>query len=171
MNILSIKQGKISISLGDINTTINGVIYNNLVIIARLLSYDEVVRLDSFDSTNPLANALIEDDVFDLTFERILGLPDDVEINKDELEAGIISTITYAIIARSIEHVTAAERILGDYEKDLDAIETMQAMVSRYLSTPFDDVMKLPMNELFRRFALIKKTFPHEIVQTDQSNT
>jgi hypothetical protein len=167
MNILSIKQGKVSMSLGDLNVSIGGVIYNNLVLIARLLTYDEVIRLDSFDSTNPLANALIEDDVFDLVFERILGFPDDVEIDKDEIEAGIISTVTYAIITRSIEHVTSADALLEQYESELNAIDTMQAVVSRYMCTPFQDIVDLPINELFKRFALVKKTYPHEITRTD----
>lgn len=165
MNILSVGDGKVCISLSGLQTTIDNLIFDDLSIIARLLTYDEVLRLNSFTVSTDLGNLLVEEDVFSLTFERIVGLPDDIDLDIENMEAGIIATVSYAIITKSISHIVQAEQYIDNYVSEVTPIESMQMIVARYSSTSFDDVSKYPINKLFSQFAVIKTAFPHEIVQ------
>lgn len=169
MSLLSIPRRQVSISLRN-GVNINGYIYNNITAIARLLTYEELLRLDSFQTSTDLANVVVEDDVFRLTFDRFLGFPDGMEVDYNSMEAGVVSTISYAIIAKSVAHVLNYEQHLMMYEAEGTAVDSMQLIVSRYTSTPFADVVKYPINILFAQFALIKKTFPNEIILGDPNN-
>lgn len=162
MKILSIESGKISIAMGDIDVTIGGIIYKNLTFIARLLTYDELLRLESIAASSEYASILMEEDLFDTVIERILGFPEDQTINKDDMEAGIVSTISYAIMTKSLAHIVNAGAHTETYMDKVSVIDSMQVVVARYTSTPISEVVKYPINILFSRFAAIKKTFPYE---------
>lgn len=164
MNIVSLEKGKVSISING-PITFNDNIYSNLVFIGRLLSLEELARVDSFSSESKEYNLVVEDNVFDLAVEGIVGFDDDIlsNINRDKLEAGIISTVSLAIIAKSYFYYRNAEKILGLLSEEVEIVDSINAVVSRYTCTPYDEVRKLPINELMKRFAILQKTFPNEI--------
>jgi hypothetical protein len=166
MSVLGIERGKVALRIPT-TITINGFEYDNITVIARLLSYQEVLRLDSFKTSTDTANILVEDDVFALTFDRFLGLPDGIELDIDNVEAGILSTISYAIVTKSIAHILNAKEFLQEYSAMTNSIDSMELIVARYTSTPLIDVRNYPVNVLFSEFALIKKTFPGEILEID----
>ncbi len=160
MNILSLGEDKMSISFPDIDISINGQVYSNLVFIVRLLTYDEVLRLLKFNTDNGLSNSLIEEDVFDLIFDKVLGIEETVDT--EDIEAGIISTIVGAIQSKSLQHIYSTEALVAQYESELSGLDSIQAIVSRYFNTPYDEVRSYPVNKLLKRFALFKSTFPAE---------
>jgi hypothetical protein len=160
MNILDIGEDRMSISFPDIDISINGIPYSRLIFIVRLLTYEECIKLHRFKSVEGLAGTLLEEDVFDLVFDKIVGIDD--PINIDDIEAGIISTIVGAVQSKSLEHLYHSEALLQKYENEISAIEGMQAIISRYFNESLDSVRRYPLNKLLKRFALFRATFPQE---------
>jgi hypothetical protein len=149
-----------SISFPDVDISIGGLQYSNLVFVIRLLTYDEVLRLLRFNTKSGLSDALIEEDVFDLVFDKILGIDEPIDI--DDIEAGIVSTISGVVQAESLKHIYSTEALVSQYENELSGLDSIQAIVSRYFNTPYDEVRSYPVNKLLKRFALFKSTFPAE---------
>jgi hypothetical protein len=169
MNIISMAQGKISIAFNTIDVEVNGVPYTNLMFIVRLLSYDELKRVDSFNTGSELANLIIEDEVFNLVFEEIVGL--DEEIILDSLEAGIVSTIAGTVIEQSYFYVNnKLDKVLEKEESEISVIDQMQFLISHSYTMDFEKVRQLPINEIFKMYAVIKRTFPALELKVEDQN-
>lgn len=169
MNVVSLKKGKVSINI-DGPITIGNHIYPNILLIGRLLTIPELTRVDSFFSERTESNIVIEEDIFDLCVESIVGLNNDIleTLDKDSLEAGIISTIAMAITAKSYHHILASKHYIDRFEESVTVIDSIILIVSKYTSTKYEEVRNLPINELLERFAIIKKTFPNEVTLVEQ---
>lgn len=164
MNIVSLEKGKVSINING-PITIGKNIYPDLLFIGRLLSIEELSRIDSFFSDDSRGNIILEDSIFDLCIESIVGVEDNVlkSIDKNEIEAGIISTITLGLTTKSYEYFINADKYIESFTESLSLIDSIILIVSKYTSTSYDSVKKIPINELLKRFALIQNTFPNEV--------
>lgn len=162
MNLVSIPSGKISISFPDTQITVNGVIYNNLVFIGRLLSGQEVARIESFSVYQELSNLLIEEDIFDMCIESVVGADEDI-LASDIEEAGIVSSISGAILSKSKEHFTSSESLLNSYYLQVQEYEQICAIVSRFLNISYEEIISMPVNDVFKRFAIVQNTFRSEV--------
>lgn len=151
----------VAITLSGLEVTINGNIYNEPICIARLLTIQELERLESFKSDTEISKAILDQELVNLVFVSFLGITDTVDW--EEIEAGVITTIADAIKAKSMQIAFDVTGYINFSQQQLGVYHSIQAIVSRFLSTPFDVVEKLPINELLRRYAICQMTFPQEV--------
>lgn len=168
-NILSAGISGVSIPLLGQCVTINGIVYDEPICIARLLTVKELERVNLFDLNEPVASIEIEQDIVNNTFESFIGITDAVDW--DGMEAGIVSTLATAIVGKSMQYV---ENVLGYIEEckaQINVLHSMQAIVSRFMSTPFREVEQFPVNELFRLYTICLTTFQQEVnpIETTQN--
>lgn len=160
MNLISIPSGKISVKLNQA-VTINDVRYNELIAICRLLTLDEINRIDNLAINNLESQILVEEDIFNIAFECFVGIEEAFDL--DGLEAGVISTISKAILDSSYSYIINIESQLQQIRGGIMLIDNMQAIIARYLNINFLEVIKLPINEVYRLFAICEATFPEEV--------
>lgn len=159
-NVLNVSQYGIIINI-DGHFNINGVIYKDPVASARLLTLSELERISHLDLQHPAARMQIEEDLISNAFHSFIGISDFVDW--DKTEAGLLETISNAIILTSTSYLTDPIRKIDDVSRGIGVINSMQAVVSRFLSTPYSEVEKLPVNEIFRRYAICMSAFPKEV--------
>lgn len=160
-NIFNSGHNGIAIQLKGIEVTINGNIYKDPICIARLLSMREIERLDKFNTTTPESRIFLDEEIVSNVFESFLGISD--LVNWQEMEAGIVTTIANAVKLKSIEMISDPERFLAEYESTINVYNSIQAIVARFMATPFSEVENLPINELLRRYAICIATYPEEV--------
>lgn len=159
-NLLSIGHHGILIHL-DGFFNINGVIYENPVASVRLLSLYEIERVNIFDMTHPLARFEVEEDMLKSVFKGFVGI--DGLVDWDNTEAGLIDTIINCVVMASMQYTNDVISKVEQLHESISVMHQMQAIVSRFLITPFSEVEKLPINELCKRYTLCLKTFPKEV--------
>lgn len=160
-NVLSAMHGGVAISLEGQYVTINNNIYKDPVVIARLLSPQELDRVLRFNIDDDKAAEIIERDILDNTFIEFLGITDTVDW--EGIEAGIPSTIAEVIVAKSTSYINDPVGAVAEESASIGLVDSMMAFVSRYMSTPFSEVQKLPINEVYRRYAICLQAFATEV--------
>jgi hypothetical protein len=160
-NLLHSGRHGIIMPLLGISATINSVIYKEPIAIGRLLTVDELERINAFNLDNPTARIAIEDDILNNAFKSFLGIAENVDW--EETEAGVIDTIINGIVLKSVSYSTDPVGKIEELKTRINVLHQMQAIVSRFLSTPFSEVEQLPINELFRRYTICLLTFPQEV--------
>lgn len=160
-NILNISNGGVLLTLNG-HFTINRVVYYNPIISARLLTIKEIERVNYINIEHPASRMQIEEDILNNVFDEVVGLGSSVDW--DECEAGLIETIVNAITLTSIAYLTDTISKFNESFSGLHVVNSMSAIVSRFMSTPFAEVEKLPINELFRRYAICVAAFPQEVM-------
>lgn len=160
-NLLHSGRHGIVMPLANFSATINGTIYKDPIVIGRLLTVEELERINTFNLDNPVARLSIEDDILNGAFSSFLGITDTVDW--DELEAGITDTIISGIVLKSLSYANDPIGKVEETKHRINVLHQMQAIVSRFLSTPFSEVEQLPINELFRRYTICLATFSQEV--------
>ncbi len=160
-NILNISNGGVLITLYG-HFTINRVVYENPIISARLLNVKEITRVNYLNIEHPASRMQIEEDIIDNVFEEVIGLGK--SIDWDESEAGLTETIVNAITLTSISYFTESINKFHEVLDTINVVNSMCAIVSRFLCTPFAEVELLPVNEIFRRYAICASAFPREVM-------
>ena len=147
--------------LTGLTATINNTIYKDPIVVGRLLTVDELQRITSFNLDNPVARLTVEDDILDSAFDSFLGITDTVDWN--EVEAGVADTIINGLVLKSLSYSNDPIGKVEETKTKINVLHQMQAIVSRFLSTPFSEVELLPINELFRRYTICLTTFSQEV--------
>lgn len=171
-SLISIGEDKYISHFRDIAITMNNVIFNGVSIIYRILSYHELRILDRLlpdkQDGQIAAGAItseLEEDIFERCVFHIFGFDSDTEISLDNIEAGIISTVSGIILKRSYEHVNNPISIINNYQGSVNLVDQIRLVISRYYSTSIGEVDKLPLDLLFKKFAVFQVTFPQEAIQ------
>jgi len=160
-NIFNCGDGGIAITLSGLHVTINGNVYFEPVCIARLLTLPEIERLHSFATNTDNELSTIDEEVVRLTFRSFLGITDTVDWNA--IEGGIIALISQSVRLQSILFVSDPITHLNKLRAQIGLYDSIQAIVSRFMATPFDVVRNLPINELLKRYAICLETFKEEV--------
>jgi len=160
MNIISLGSERMAMSFDTLAIDINGYYYNNLTFIIRLLTYDELIRVNSIRADDAVINLIIEEDVFSICLIEIVGIEDEVNINV--MEAGIISTISGAIISASNFYFSDVPAAIEKESSESTVFNQMQLVVAKNYNIHFKDVIDMPVDELVRKFSLFQSTFPNE---------
>ena len=147
-----------SFDLLEIN--LNGIYYNNLTFVIRLLTYDELSRINSIQTQDALINLVLEEDVFQLTLLEVVGIEDEIDL--DSMEAGIVSTISGAVINCSNFYFQDVEAGVAKEMQESNIFNQMQLVVAKNFNIQFKDILVMPIDELVRKFALFQVTFPSE---------
>ena len=118
-------------------------------------------RLEKFNTDNHSSRTEIEEEIISNVFESFLGISN--EIDWDSMEAGVATTIVNAIVLTSKSMLEDLINSVNRYRSSLNVAHSIQAIVARFMITPFAEVEKLPVNELLRRYAICMNTFPDEV--------
>lgn len=171
-SLSSIGEDKYLINLPHISVELDTGELKGIAAIFRILTYDELRAIDRMLPTaeDPRPNAAaitadIEEDIFKKCMFRIFGIESIEDIELDELEAGIISSLAGIILSKSYAHVENVQKFIADYSMAVNPIDQMKLMVCRFYSTPYDQVCEMSIDTLFRKYAVINATFPKEALQ------
>ena len=160
-NILNVPDGGVLITLHG-HFTINRVVYQDPIISARLLTMHEIERVNYLNIEHPVSRMQIEEDILHNVFDEVIGLG--TSVDWDDCEAGFIETIVNAITLTSIAYLTDTINQFNIVANTLHVVNSMCAIISRFMCTPFSEVEKLPINEVFRRYAICTIAFPKEVM-------
>lgn len=139
-----------------------------LTFIVRLLTYEELVKVNSISVDDVSISMLLEEDVFELVLHEIVGLSAHIDI--DRIEAGIISTISGAVISASNFYFLDIHSGLKKAQTESTIFDQMQLVVAKNFNIEYKDVLLMPIDELARKFALFQATFPDQALSFDTNN-
>lgn len=163
MNAINLSAGNIIIPFDSVPIELDGKLYKNLMVVARLLTPDEITRILRIEAYDQYVSDEIFEDVFKTCVITIPGI--DRRVDLDKSSAGFISTVGSVIVTKSMEYL---EDPISAYNKTLESIDildTISATVSRFLSTPYYEVKKMPVNKIYEMYAACTKAFPNEVAQ------
>ena len=167
-SIIRIDGGSFILPFTNFNVTINGAVFNNPIAKGRLLTVGELERINSYDLSNPVSRFVIEDEIVDSTFEEFIGIGSNIDWKN--IDAGIFDTYVNSVVSKSMQYATDPIGSMNESYSSVNVLNSIQAIVSRFLSTPFSEVEKLPINELFRRYAICLAAFPNEVKPIEMNN-
>ncbi|RLA65740.1 MAG: hypothetical protein DRQ78_04990 [Epsilonproteobacteria bacterium] len=165
MNIISLGSARMAMSFDDLEININQIYYNNLTFVIRLLTYDELVRINSIQTDDTLINLILEEDVFNLALIEIVGINEEVDL--ENMEAGIVSSVSGAIINSSNFYFTDIEGGMEKENIESNVFNQMQLIVAKNFNIQFKDILLMSIDELVRKFSLYQKTYPGEALSFD----
>ena len=154
-----------AMSFDDLEININQIYYNNLTFVIRLLTYDELVRINSIQTDDTLINLILEEDVFNLALIEIVGINEEVDL--ENMEAGIVSSVSGAIINSSNFYFTDIEGGMEKENIESNVFNQMQLIVAKNFNIQFKDILLMSIDELVRKFSLYQKTYPGEALSFD----
>lgn len=163
INVFSLEKDLIIVNLGKIGViSLNGELYKNLYAICRLLSIDELNRMNGINDDTPYVHDSVELSVVNNSLIDFIGLRKE-DVDYDKSDAGLIPRIANAVIMKSVGIVKEPMVKILKYENEISFMETAGAIVSRFMSIPYTDVKRLPVNVLMRYFSICKTAFPSEV--------
>jgi hypothetical protein len=163
INIFDLKRDSIAINLEKITIiTKDGDIYKNMYALCRLLSIEEIRRIDTVNNDTPTVHDALEESILKECLVDFIGLDKDI-VDWERSDAGLIPRIANAVILKSISIITDPLSKIPKMQSEISLIESIGAIVSRYLNISYIDVLELPINKLLRYYALCKKTFPSDL--------
>jgi len=165
MNIISLGSERMAMSFDDLEININQIYYHNLTFVIRLLTYDELVRINSIQTDDTLINLILEEDVFNLALIEIVGINEEVDL--ENMEAGIVSSVSGAIINSSNFYFTDIEGGMEKENIESNVFNQMQLIVAKNFNIQFKDILLMSIDELVRKFSLYQKTYPGEALSFD----
>lgn len=169
MSIFSLSSEKMAMTFdNELAININGDSYTGLTFIVRLLTYEELLKVNSVAADNPLISVLLEDEIFDLVIQEVIGISD--LLDTDIIEAGIISTISGAVISASNFYFKDAHAGIAKASQESTIFDQMQLVVAKNFNIEYKDVLLMPIDELARKFALFQATFPDQALTFDIDN-
>lgn len=132
------------------------------MLIVELMSSDELKRYHNL-KTGPESVISSVDDV--LVKDKLIGIVDyeDYEISLDFTPAGCIKWIADAIYAKSYSYLANYKEEYTVFHENVLFVEQIGSIVSKYMNTPYAEVIKYPISELFRLHAIIQQTYPQEV--------
>lgn len=167
MSLFSLGSEKRAITFRDLAIDISGETYTGLTFIVRLLSYEELIKINSIKQEDPEIAFLLEEDVFELVLDHIVGLPLESGIDIDYMEAGIISTISAGVMYASNFYFNNVHAGIQRGLTESTIFDQMQLVVAKNFNIQYKDVLLMPIDELARKFALFQTTFPDQALAFD----
>lgn len=173
-SLVTLGEDKYLCRLKDKTFNINNVLYPDLTIIFRLLTFDELKVVDKLlpdEKDKPDFSSSIklelEEDIFRKCVYQIFGVSDIKDIDLDTLEAGLISTVSGLILRRSYDHVQDFSGWLNKYIGSAQIYDQIKLYVSRYFNMTYKEVQELPIDILLKKYAVFHATFPNEALKLD----
>lgn len=161
MSALDLKMGTIVIPFNNTPIQIEGRMFKNLSVLARLMSMtelDRAMRINIEDSAN-------EDELYEEIFKSCVidvpGIPKGVDYNSSS--AGFVSTVGKIIFIKSKEYVDDPFKAYDRAVESVPMVEAMAAVISRFLGIKYTEVKNIPINDLFEMYAACHVAFPNEV--------
>lgn len=92
------------------------------------------------------------------------------EINFEYSGAGLCRHICKCIHYKSLEVIKDLENIYDTYYSNVTLIESLCAVISKYLSIPYTEVVRYPIHEVIRLHSVCAKSFPDVLSLVDKHN-
>ena len=166
LNVINISDGRYGLVVED--TVINGNNFKSAVFIFRLLTASELNRALSLDIPDLLYESFIEDDIFDLICEGVLGLNE--PLDPDSMAAGVITTVVNTAITLSKQYIEDVEQKLEEVKSEINDFEKLQGIISVSFNEPLSVVEKFPIDKLFK-LAALRASIQDEIKQINAGDT
>lgn len=153
----------------EINTPIvitNGKVFKEItkaVCIVDLLSVSELKRYTNLGHKSDVLEAVVENVIVKDKVKEILNF-EGYSIDIQRSPAGSITTLAFAIYLKSKMHLMEPEPMYRLQEQSITMIDKMAAIIAYYMNIPFTTVLDLPVNEIYRRYAITSGAFPSQVL-------
>ena len=165
-SIVSLEEGTTLVQLRGMTVTINGIKYEDPTAKVTLLTFSQIKRADSIISgNNHLGIQELQDDILSSCFIEFIGITD--KVDWESMEAGVVHTLYNAILSKSMSYVVNAKEELDVHLNNINQIDVFQAVISRFLMIPYTETKRLPINEVYRLYALCRISFPETELAED----
>lgn len=161
MNTIDYGIGNAIIPFNDVPIVINGVVYKNLVAVVKLLNPEQLLRLDRILTDDPVQKDLVDEDIVRTCLLDIIGV--DGEVDLDTASAGFIQAIARAVYLQSISYIVNSKEYHQELTSTVTLVETMSAVISRFLNIPYTEVIEYPINRIYKYYAICRSAFPNEV--------
>ena len=160
--LLSISRAAIDLK-GFFIITNKGDIIDEPTLLVSLFTKVEIEYFLQLLKLNTLQTLIIEEGIVKENVVGIVGYPDQ-SIDLNFTPAGVITLIASSISFKS-EEIIANEgnKVYEDIANSVNTIEVMANIISFYMNTRYEEVIQLPINEIFRRYAICQKSFPNQV--------
>lgn len=138
------------------------IIVEDPVIMVDLFTVSELKRYVDLAELSHKMRIDVEETVVRDKVVEVIGYPGKF-INLYESPAGIVTTLANTIFQKSYDYIKYPKPMYGIHLDKVNFIEQMCAIVSYYLNMPFNDVEKLPVNEIFRLHTICHSAFPVQV--------
>lgn len=170
INVFDLKRDLIIVKLGSLNVvSTKGDNYRNAYAVCKLLSVNQIRRIDTVVNDTPVVHDALEESIVKECLIDIIGIKKE-DIDFDKSDAGIVTRIANAVIVKSISNVNNPLEHLNKLSEQISFIETVGAIVSRYMNISYLEVLELPINIVLRYFSICQKAFGSEIKIDNGSN-
>lgn len=162
-DVLLFGKNKVSIDLKGLQVAIDlgkdvAIDYNAKVVV-ELLSIDELKRLEmmSQKGLRDISEQVCKDKVVDVI--SIYGNT----ISYDFSVAGLTHLIITSLIAKTKEVLANLIEVYTAYAENVLIIEQMAAIIAKYMTIPYVEVIKYPVTEILRLHAICAASFAEVI--------
>lgn len=138
------------------------VVVDNPVIMVDLFTIAELKRYVDLSELSPKMRADVEETVVRDKVVEIVGYPGKY-ISLYESPAGIATTIANTIFHKSYDYIKHPKGMYGIHLERVNFIEQMCGIIAYYLNMPYNEVEKLPVNEIFRLHSICHSAFPLQV--------
>lgn len=168
--LLSISRAVIDLH-GFFIITTNDILIDNPVIMINLLSKVELETFGALLNLKPDQRVGIEEIIVNTGILNIIG-HENLKIDLDYSPAGVISTIASAITLKSEQYLkNTNNEMYIETNSTVNYIEQMCAIISYYMNIKYDYVISLPINEIYKRYAICQQSFSSQIEPLTNDDT
>ncbi len=137
-------------------------ILDNPILIVDLLTKVELESFKSLLKLDPIEKFNVETSIAENCILAILGT--DKKVLFDYCPAGVVSFISNAIVIESEKFLNNKNNeAYIESAESVNYLETMCAIISYYMNISYDYAISLPINEIYKRYAVCQQAFPSQI--------
>lgn len=138
-------------------------IIENPKIIFSALVADELYLLSYIELLPFEERCIVYEELVKSNVIEVFGLKDST-INLDYSPAGVIEAIAEAILQFTYDYLVNKNNEKYEVASDkLTYFDNMMAIISYYLNMPYPEVLKLPVNDVYKKYALCARAFPTQV--------
>lgn len=173
--------------------TIGDTVYASAQFVCRLLTINELMHIDRY---TPVINDImhegkefdfedewffierdavdqvklvVEEEIFSRCCLGVLGAS--VTIDVDSIEAGVVSKIAQAVLRRSLDLYVNYDRYTEEFiNLKSRYFDIIKSLLCRYQNAKMEELDVMPIDQLLRRFAMLRAAFPKETEITSQES-
>lgn len=173
--------------------TIGDAVYANVQFVCRLLTINELMHIDRYTSViNDIMHEGVEFDFDDEWFFIERDAIDDVKLAVEEeifircclgvlgasvqvdisnIEAGVVTKIGQAILRRSLDLYINYDKYTEEFTSLKQRyFDIIKSLLCRYQNAKMEELDIMPIDQLIRRFAMLRAAFPKETEITQQES-
>ena len=137
-------------------------IIDSPLVMVNLLTKPELESFQALASLTPEERYKVEDSMLENCVLTVIG--NTRKILWDYSPAGVSSSISRAIILLSEFYLkNESNNAYVEAASGVNYLETMCAIISYYMNVTYDYAVSLPVNEIYKRYAICQQAFPNQV--------